>query len=313
MLRTPEELIREQHFADGLASLPLVEITKIGDCEPEPFGSGGTSPLAGVRALGMGHVIAGAAIGRGLALHGADVLNLWRPDEAELDVCYCSANVGVRSSTVDPRASDGARLVRDLLAGADVFYANRRPGLLGQIGLGAEEAAAIRPGIVHANVSLNGPRGPWASRVGFDQSAGSLVGIMGLEGGPAGPALPPIVVLNDYVTSWFALLGVLAALIRRATEGGSYQVHVSLTRVAAWILSLGIFDREYAHAVSGIGEEHAYLDPETFSARTPLGIYQGVTDQVRMSETPGAYRFVLEPRGAWDAVWLSDDITRGRG
>jgi crotonobetainyl-CoA:carnitine CoA-transferase CaiB-like acyl-CoA transferase len=76
----------------------------------------------------MGHVIAGAGVGRALALHGADVLNLWRPDELEHDVTYLTANVGVRSATVDPRGPDGAALVRRLLLGADVFYANRRPG-----------------------------------------------------------------------------------------------------------------------------------------------------------------------------------------
>jgi crotonobetainyl-CoA:carnitine CoA-transferase CaiB-like acyl-CoA transferase len=158
------------------------------------------------------------------------------------------------------------------------LYANRRPRLLDRLGLGAEEAAAIQPGIIHATVSLNGPRGPWADRVGFDQSAGSLVGIMRIEGGPAGPALPPIIVLNDAVASLFALLGVLSALIRRATEGWSYSVHVSLTRVALWILGLGVFDRDYAHAIAGRGDDYAYLDPETFTARTPLGRHQGVTE-----------------------------------
>ena len=81
--------------------------------------------------------------------------------------------------------------------------------------------------------------------------------------------------------------GVVTALLRRATEGGSYRVHVSLTRAALWILSLGIFDRGYARAVAGTGERHAYLDPELFTASTALGHYQGVTEQVRMSLTPG--------------------------
>ena len=51
----------------------------------------------------MGHVIAGAGAGRALALHGADVLNLWRVNELEHDVTYITANVGMRSATVDPR------------------------------------------------------------------------------------------------------------------------------------------------------------------------------------------------------------------
>ncbi|TVS98732.1 carnitine dehydratase, partial [Amycolatopsis bartoniae] len=250
----------------------------------------------------MGHVIAGAGVGRALALHGADVLNLWRPNELEHDVTYVTANVGVRSSTVDPYRH-GER-VRELLAGADVFFANRRPGYLAKIGLSDEEAARVRPGIVHATASLNGRTGPWAGRVGFDQSAGSLAGMMHLEGDGGRPALPPILVVNDYIVSWLMTAGVVEALTRRSREGGSYRVHVSLTRAALWILSMGVFDKVYATETAGRGEQHAYRDPETFTAHTPLGEYQGVTDQVRMSETPGAYAFTLVPRGSSRAEWL---------
>ena len=303
MLRSTEELLAEPHYREALADMPLIEITKIGDSEPEPL-TGGQQPLDGVRALGMGHVIAGAGAGRALALHGADVLNLWRPNELEHDTTYITANVGMRSATIDPYGTDGAARIRDLLAGADVFFANRRPGYLDKIGLSAEEAAAARPGIIHTTTTLNGERGPWAGRVGFDQTAGSLTGMMNLEGDGTAPALPPILVVNDYIVSWLMAAGTAEALARRATEGGSYRVHVSLTRAALWILSMGIFDRDYAHATAGSDAEHAYLDPETFTADTPLGHYQGVTDQVRMSATPGQYRTVLVPRGSSRPEWL---------
>ncbi|NKQ52708.1 carnitine dehydratase [Amycolatopsis sp. K13G38] len=301
MLRTAEELLAEAHYREVLADMPLIEITKIGESEPEPLPEGAPDPLSGVRALGMGHVIAGAGVGRALALHGADVLNLWRPNEIEHDVTYITANVGVRSATVDPYAH-GQR-IRDLLAGADVFYANRRPGYLAKIGLSEQDAAELRPGIVHATASLNGRTGPWAGRVGFDQSAGSLAGMMHLEGDGIRPALPPILVVNDYIVSWLMAAGVVEALARRAREGGSYRVHVSLTRAALWILSMGVFDKTYATEIAGTGEEHAYLDPETFTASTPLGEYQGVTDQVHMSRTPGRYPFTLVPRGSSKAEW----------
>ncbi|MFD4255260.1 CoA transferase [Amycolatopsis thermoflava] len=303
MLRTPAELMAEPHYREVLADLPLVEITKIGDSAPEPLGPA-EDPLAGVRALGMGHVIAGAGVGRALALHGADVLNVWRPDELEHDVTYITANVGVRSATVSPYESEGAGLLRSLLREADVFYANRRPGYLAKIGFSAEEAAALRPGIIHATASLNGEQGPWADRVGFDQSAGSLVGMMHLEGDGVRPALPPILVVNDYIVSWLLTAGIVEALTRRARDGGSYRVHVSLTRAALWILSLGVFDKAYATETAGRGEEHAYLDPETFTTETPLGHYQGVTEQIHMSATPGHYRTVLVPRGSSRAEWL---------
>ncbi|MDQ1648342.1 MAG: hypothetical protein QOG60_399 [Frankiaceae bacterium] len=313
MLRTATEMLAEPQYAEGVAGLPLVEITRIGDAPPEPWpdlqpgASGDGQPLDGVRALGMGHVIAGAGVGRALALHGADVLNLWRPYELEHESTYATANVGMRSATLDPYKEPGRSRIRDLLVGADVFFANRRPGYLDQIGLSAEEAAAGRPGIVHATNSLYGRSGPWADRVGFDQSAGSVTGMMLLEGTGGVPQLPPILVVNDYIVSWLTATGVVEALRRRAREGGSWRVHVNLTRVAFWILGLGVFDRDYAHATAGRGEAHAYLDPETFTADTPLGAYQGVTDQVRMTATPGRYATVLVPRGSSRPEWLPRD------
>ncbi len=305
MLRTAEELFAEAQFRDVLSAMPLIEIERIADSAPEPLQPGSTQPLDGVRALGMAHVIAGAGTGRALALHGADVLNIWGPRSLEHDLAYQSANVGMRSSTIDAATTEGRATIDRLLEGADVFFANHRPGYLAGLGLSAADAADIRPGIIHATVTLNGETGPWANRVGFDQTAGCLTGMMLLEGGGASPALPPILVVNDYLTAWLLTAGITAALRRRAVEGGSYRVHVSLTRVALWILSLGIVDRDYARQVAGSGGAHAYLDPEIFGAQTPLGAYQGMTDQVRMSGTPGHYRHVLLPRGGSAPEWLA--------
>ncbi|MEU7335568.1 CoA transferase [Streptomyces sp. NPDC007074] len=313
MLRTTEEFLREPAY-EYIAQQPLIKIEKIGDSEPEPLSAAAAQPLSGVRALGMGHIIAGAGVGRDLAQHGADVLNVWRPNELEHDATYNTANVGVRSTTLDPYGAEGRARIRELLRGADIFYANRRPGYLEKIGLSAEEAAAVRPGIIHVSIHLAGETGPWAHRVGFDQTAGALTGIMLMEGedgiaaGPTStPALPYISVVNDYVLSWLATTGALAALMRRATDGGSYRVTLNLTRIATWILSLGLFERDYAHATAldpDPASAHAYLDPDTFTAETPCGHYQGVTDQIFMSGTPGHFRDILLPRGSSAPLWL---------
>lgn len=301
VVRTLPEMLGEEQYTDVLADMPLIEITRIGDSSPEPLPPLGAMPFSGLRALGMGHVIAGAGLGRSLALHGADVLNLWRPGEGENDPIYATANVGVRSAWLNPR-SDRDILIH-LLKDADIFFHNRRPAFMREIRLTPEEAAKERPGIVYVSITLHGDRGPWADRPGFDQSAGSVAGVMALEGTEAAPQLPPVVVVNDYLTSWIAQVGVVAALRRRAQEGGSYHVHVSLTRVALWLISLGIFDKDWAHAKAGSSEEHSYLDPETFFAETPLGDYQGIAEQVSMSLTPGAYDPVLIARGSSRLEW----------
>jgi crotonobetainyl-CoA:carnitine CoA-transferase CaiB-like acyl-CoA transferase len=305
LVRSIEEFLQEEQFLEHLAALPLIEIEKIGDTDPIPFDANPELPLDGVRVLGLAKVIAGSAIGRAMAYHGADVLNIWRPGDFEIDTMYATANVGVRSSVIDVCEAEGLQRMQALLREADVFYANRRHGFLEKVGVSAQEAAAIRPGIVHVTVSLHGTSGPWASRAGFDQTAGAVSGVMTLEGSESAPQLPPVMVVNDNIVAWLATTGAVAALQRRAREGGSYRVHVSLTRVSLWLYSLGLFDKEYAHAVAGSGGPHSQPAPELFVADTPAGVYQGVTDQVQMSRTPGKYRTVLVPRGTSKPAWLA--------
>ncbi len=302
MVRSLPEFLAEEHYRQVLADMPLIEITRIGDSAREPLRPLGEQPFSGYRALGVGHVIAGAGFGRSLALHGADVLNLWRPGEAELEPIYASANVGMRSAWLAVRHEQ--TLLAELLQGADIFFQNRRLAFLREAALTPEDVASVRPGIIYVSVTLHGLTGPWAHRPGFDQSAGCVSGVMSIQGTDDQPALPPIGVVNDYLSAWLAQAGVVAALRRRAEEGGSYHVHVSLTRAALWLLSLGIFDKEWAERTAGSTDEHRYLDPETFRAVTPMGDYQGVTDQVSMSATPGAYDPVLIPRGASRLEWL---------
>jgi hypothetical protein len=106
------------------------------------------------------------------------------------------------------------------------------------------------------------------------------------------------------VMAWLSCMAVLAVLKRRATEGGSYRIRISLVRLSAWLLHMGIFDKAYAHEIGRTEGDHAYLAPEVFQAETPSGFYQGVTDQVQMSETPGFYKVPVVPRGSSMPEWL---------
>jgi crotonobetainyl-CoA:carnitine CoA-transferase CaiB-like acyl-CoA transferase len=180
-VRSVEEFVATDLFAH-LATKPLIEIEKVGDSDPEPLPAHGTHPLSGIRALGMGHVIAGAGIGRSLASLGADVLNVWRVMEFEQDPLVVTSNVGMRSTRLQVRGESGRRQLHDLLAGVDVFFANRRPGLLDELGVDLHSALAGRPGLVHVTASTFGEDGPWAHRVGFDQVAGTVTGMVAAEG-----------------------------------------------------------------------------------------------------------------------------------
>jgi crotonobetainyl-CoA:carnitine CoA-transferase CaiB-like acyl-CoA transferase len=180
-------------------------------------------------------------------------------------------------------SNDDRATVDRLLKDADIFFANKRPGYLERNGLDAETLSAKKPGLIHARVVAYGDQGPWKNRPGFDETGAAVSGLFTTEGTPAHPSSPPIIPICDNVVGWLATVGILAALRRRAFEGGSYRVTISLTRTVLWLRSLGIFDKDYARATAGSSDEHAYVAPDLFTAETPLGTYQGLTDQVVMS------------------------------
>jgi crotonobetainyl-CoA:carnitine CoA-transferase CaiB-like acyl-CoA transferase len=304
MVRTNEEFRSEPQYTEVLSKMPLITIEKIGESEPIPFKRDPKTPLEGIRALGLGHVIAGAAIGRDLAYYGADVLNIWRPNDAEIEAFAWDVQVGMRSTLLDGSKEDRATFDR-LLKNTDVFFSNRRPGYLERYGLTAEELSEKRPGLIHAKVVLHGEKGPWSNRVGFDEIGAAVSGLFTIEGSPTQPKSPAIIPICDNVVGWLGTVGVLEALRRRATEGGSYRVVVSLTRTVLWLLSMGLLDKAYARETAGSKDEHTYVAPDVFTAETPLGTYQGFTDQVVLSRTPGAFRTVLVPRGSSKPEWLA--------
>jgi crotonobetainyl-CoA:carnitine CoA-transferase CaiB-like acyl-CoA transferase len=296
-VRTVEEFVTEPVF-EHLAARPLIEIDKVADTPPEPLPEWGTHPLSGIRALGTGHVIAGAGIGRSLASLGADVLNVWRVMEFEQDPLVATANVGVRSTRLNVRGPADQDTLRGLLRDADIFYANRRPGLLTELGVDADQAFAVRPGLIHVTASCHGETGPWAGRIGFDQVAGTVTGMVAAEGSLEQPQLPPTSIINDYLVAWLGATGAMAALVRRATEGGSYRVHVSLTARGhvgghARLLRLGLRapGRRQRRRTRTARPAAVHL---THPAR-PL---PGVTENITLSRTPHHYLNVLSPRGS---------------
>jgi crotonobetainyl-CoA:carnitine CoA-transferase CaiB-like acyl-CoA transferase len=176
----------------------------------------------------MGHVIAGGAIGRDLALYGADVLNVWRPGDSEVEAFAWDVQVGMRSTILDDSKEDRATFNR-LLQDADVFFANKFPGFLRRHDLDAEALCAQKPGLIHASVVCHGEKGPWSNRAGFDEIGATVAGLFALEGTPTRPQQPPIIPICDNVVGWFgwradeleaaaAEAGVVMAMVRTNEE-----------------------------------------------------------------------------------------------
>ena len=298
VVRTPAEWVAHEQ-GELLASQPVIGLQRIGDAPRRDYGHA-ARPFDGIRVLSFTHAVAGPAVGRTLAEQGAEVLCATRPNDYEHEFIYAEANAGSRSCYLDLGRTDGHERAAGLLAGADVIVNNHRAGKLERLGLDPSRLAAEYPGIVYVSVSCYGPSGPWAGRGGFDMNGSAASGLMTVEGSEQQPRLPVTGLINDYITGYLGAVGATAALVKRATEGGSWHVNVSLTRSAMWYQTLGFVDP----ALAGSDEQHALRDPLAYDAPSPLGDVHMLAPPVRFSRTPPAWPDpVLVPRGSGRAAW----------
>jgi crotonobetainyl-CoA:carnitine CoA-transferase CaiB-like acyl-CoA transferase len=298
LVRSREEW-REHPQARAVDALPLLEIVRLGDSPPEPVGQG-DRPLSGVRVLELTHVIAGPECGRQLASHGADVLLVTSPHRPGLPSLVIDFGLGKLSTSLDLRQAEAGARLRSLMAGADVFSQSYRPGALARLGFAPEEVARLRPGIVCVTLSAYGHVGPWRERRGFEtliQSVSGFAHEQGFGGGQDRPQHLPAQVV-DHATGYLAAFGTLVALARRAREGGSYLVRVSLAQTGRWVDSLG--------RVSGRGvADQTLADVQDLLAErdSPFGRLRHVVPAARLSETPASWARPAVPLGTDQAAW----------
>ena len=128
----------------ALASQPPIGLERIGDAPVWDFGSA-ARPFDGVRVLSFTHAVAGPAVGRTLAEHGADVLGATRPNDYEHEFIYAEANPGSRSVYLDLGTQAGQDGAAALLGDADVVVNNHRTGSLERRGLQPRRLAELTP------------------------------------------------------------------------------------------------------------------------------------------------------------------------
>ncbi|MBK3811335.1 CoA transferase [Paraburkholderia aspalathi] len=301
LIRTPDEWAALDQ-AKAIAGLPLFEIERIGDAPVEPPREAGAErPLAGVRVLDVSRIIAGPVAGRALAQHGAEVLMVNGPHLPNIAPLVIDNGRGKRSAVIDLRDATGRETLTGLVSGADVFLQAYRPGALTARGFGPEELARVRPGIVYVSVCAYGHTGPWAARRGFDSLVQSASGIAFTEREAAGwdePKHLPCQAL-DHATGYLAAFGAMAALARRATEGGSWHVRVSLAQTGRWLQSFGLLPDGWKAPDVSIDDVRDCLG----TVQSEFGRVLGVLPAERLEETPA--RFDLPPAriGAHEAKW----------
>ncbi len=300
VVRTPAEWLAHEQGA-LLAGQPVIGLERIGDAPAGDFGRA-MRPFDGVRVLSFTHAVAGPTVGRTLAEHGADVLCATRPNDYEHEFIYAEANVGSRSAYIDLASPTGHERLGALLDDADVVVNNHRTGSLERHGLEPRQLSKRHPGLVYVSVTCYGSTGPWAERGGFDMNGSAASGLMTIEGTEAEPRLPVTALINDYITGYMGAVGTIAALIKRATEGGSWHVTVNLTRTAMWCGSLGLVDP----ALAGAGDQHTLREPLPYDAPSPLGDVHMLAPPVRFSHTSPSWPDpILVPRGSGRAQWRS--------
>ena len=296
LARSAAEWAMHPHSA-AVAAQPLLEITKIGESKPEPLPNG-KRPLSGVRVLDLTRVLAGPTCARTLAEHGADVLKIAGPHLPDSGVSEFDTGIGKLQAFLDLRAPAGVETLRGLLKEADVFSQSFRPGTLAARGFSPEQAAQLRPGIVYVTLSAWGTQGPWHDRRGFDSIVQTVSGMAYAQGAgsdPLKPKLLPVSVI-DYVSGYLMAFGTMVALARRATEGGSWRVRVSLARTGKWIVDRGFIGNFASVPPELSGEELKKLTMKTQN-------YSHLKPVLELSETPPFWERPPAPLGTHPAEW----------
>lgn len=198
-------------------------------------------PLAGIRVLEMGQLIAGPFAGQILAAFGAEVVKIeppgrgdplrtWRKlDEQGTSYWWRSIARNKKSVTLDLSQLIGCDIARQLILKSDVLIENFRPGRMEAWGLGPETFTQVHPQLIYTRVSGYGQDGPYAGKPGFASACEAVAGLRYVNGHPGEKPVRMNLSLGDSLAGMHAALGVLLALIARMRPGGIGQsVDVSI-------------------------------------------------------------------------------------
>ncbi len=192
--------------------------------------------LRNVRVVEMGTYITGPAAAMLLADLGADVIKVERPGTGDpfrafkgglYSPHYQTYNRNKRSIALDTKDPADLATFHDLVATADVFIQNFRPGVADRLGAGEDDLRALNPGLIYCAISGFGRSGPSRDRPAYDTVAQAASGFLRLVTPPANPrVIGPA--LADAITGQYAAMGIMAALVERGQSGSGHRLDISM-------------------------------------------------------------------------------------
>ena len=241
-----------------------------------------TRPLEGLLVVALEQAVAAPLCSRKLADAGARVIKLERPEgdfARDYDTLvdgessyFVWLNRGKESVVVDLMRADDRALFAALIAKADVFIQNLKPGAMAKLGFPITALREKHPRLICCSISGYGEEGPYAKRKAYDLLVQAESGLSSITGGPEAPARVGVSVV-DIATGMNAYEGVLEALLRRAVTGTGGEVQVSLFGSMAEWMSVPLLQAAGGKPPQRVGFSHPTVAPYgMFEARggTPI-------------------------------------------
>ena len=190
-----------------------------------------TGPLAGLRVLELGTLLAGPFCGQLLGDFGAEVIKIEPPNQGDPMRVWGREKAGGKSLwwpvvarnkkaiTLDLRQAEGQALLKELVRQSDFLLENFRPGTMEKWGLGWSELSAINPRLIMIRVSGFGQTGPYSRQAGFGAIGEAMGGLRYVVGDPSTPPSRMGISIGDSLAATFACIGALSALHHREKTG----------------------------------------------------------------------------------------------
>ncbi|PKM22303.1 MAG: carnitine dehydratase [Gammaproteobacteria bacterium HGW-Gammaproteobacteria-14] len=235
-------------------------------------------PLAGIRVIELGQLLAGPFTGTLLGYFGAEVIKVeppggdpirgWRKlDDDGTSFWWRSLGRNKKCVTIDLKQDDGIELVRQLIGSADVVIENFKPGTMENWQLGPEDFRTSHPQLIYTRISGYGQTGPYAPKPGYASVCEGIGGFRYVNGFPGGRPVRPNLSMGDTVAGIHAALGILLALFERERGGTGQVVDIALYESVFNLLEAvipeydgaGVIREPSGSTVTGIVPTNTYL------------------------------------------------------